>query len=138
MPIRSLLVGALFVAATASESHASGVARAINPECATGSLVTCASVRVKFERSTPTTNALLAVGSASTSLARPQILATWQDADGLDPCDRPRKHDCTEEPVTVTPEPVTMTLLATGLMGLGGISGFRRRLNARRKVSDLN
>jgi|GEM_PF-2893592 len=30
-------------------------------------------------------------------------------------------------PVTTTPEPVTMTLLASGLAGLGGASLFRRR-----------
>lgn len=32
-----------------------------------------------------------------------------------------------ECPVVVTPEPVTMTLLATGLAAMGGIGGIRRR-----------
>jgi hypothetical protein len=32
-----------------------------------------------------------------------------------------------EPPPTVTPEPVTMTLLATGLAGVGGVGFFRRR-----------
>jgi len=31
--------------------------------------------------------------------------------------------------VTITPEPVTMTLLATGLAGMGGAGFFRRRKN---------
>lgn len=31
------------------------------------------------------------------------------------------------EPPVVTPEPVTMTLLATGLAGMGGASALRRR-----------
>ena len=31
------------------------------------------------------------------------------------------------EPPVVTPEPVTMTLLATGLAGMGGVGAFRRR-----------
>ncbi|MBK8005772.1 MAG: PEP-CTERM sorting domain-containing protein [Gemmatimonadetes bacterium] len=32
-----------------------------------------------------------------------------------------------EPPPVVTPEPVTMTLLATGLAGMGGVGAFRRR-----------
>ena len=28
---------------------------------------------------------------------------------------------------TITPEPVSMTLLATGLAGIGGMGAFRRR-----------
>lgn len=36
-------------------------------------------------------------------------------------------HDC--PPVTVTPEPVTMTLLASGLLSMSGVGFIRRRKN---------
>lgn len=160
MHIRSLLVGALALAASASESQASGLSRLNNQDCTTGALVTCASVQVRFGQFTPTSDAELAIGlrnlggiahpalqvrgasrfqdilsgNVSTSLTRPQIVSTWLAGDGRALDCRPGGLDCrvVEDPTTVTPEPVTMALLATGLIGMGGVSGIRRRLNAKR------
>lgn len=138
MHIRSLLVGALVVAATASEGQASGVSRAIRPDCTTGSLITCASVRVKFNHVDPASSAKLAIGDFNTSFNKPFILSTWHSDGGRERECRPGGADCREVPATVTPEPVTMTLLATGLVGLGGIGGIRRRLNSRNKETQLS
>lgn len=101
-------------------------------------MVTCASVRVKFNLVNPTTSGMLAIGDLNTSFNKPFILSTWHSDGGRERECRPGGNDCREMPATVTPEPVTMTLLATGLVGLGGISGIRRRLNSRSKATRLS
>ena len=137
MLIRSFLAGVGALALSVAEANASGISRGINSDCAGGSLQTCASVRVKFNRLVPT-SAALSVDNLTTTIARPLIISTWQ-SDGRQLECRPGGRDCreSEDPTTVTPEPVTMTLLATGLVGLGAAGRLRRRLNPGREGPSL-
>ena len=164
MHTRSLLVGALALALSASESRASDMSRFINNDCSPA-LVTCASVQVRFSRFTQNTEPMITVGlrnlsgtahpsvsvrgatrfqsifagNVSSPLAGPQIISGWNGDDGRNWECRPGGEDCqaVEDPTTTTPEPITMTLLATGLVGMGGVSGIRRRLKGKRKEGSV-
>jgi hypothetical protein len=156
---RSLLLGVLIVAG-AAPAHASTVTRLINENhCTTGALMTCASVQVRYTHPGRAMIPGLAIGlrniaapsesdrrsesgsvgfdtfteeSSSYTLNRPNILSHFLADGRVFEC-RPGGRDCrtVEDPTTTTPEPVTMTLLATGLVGMGGIGGVRRRLKNR-------
>ncbi len=157
MHTRSLLVGAMALAFTAVESQASVWSEGTNPGCTGGALVTCASVQVRFGHFTQTADGILSVslrglqgmeqpsllvrgrsrfqntsGSVGAAFTTPQIIAAWRQVE----C-KPGGLDCREvdNPATVTPEPVTMALLASGLVGMGGVSGIRRRMNKRAGAS---
>lgn len=138
---------------------ASTFGSAANGSCAASRLTTCASVQVQYVRLGMTTAPILALGSVwlqrfgsetevhgfrfdrlpgqqlTGDLSNPQIIAKfWNDGE-----DHHRREcevmgrECRGEAV-VTPEPVTMTLLATGLVGMAGAARVRRRMKKQNDV----
>ncbi len=130
-----VLLGVIAVAAPA-DAHAS---RTSPRNCRPGALSTCAAVSV----STVGSHLSVQVGNLPgqgggtssgswVSLAgggRPAPMAYVVD-EPIDPCTVPGiavVTDPTCSPTTVTPEPVTMTLFATGLVGMGLVRRRRRQ-----------
>lgn len=156
MRLRSLAVLAVLapgLAAPAAASPWTGT----DDGCAAASLATCASAHVRYTRLGQDLAPALMVGhqseweaqagvpvngfrfnplpgqSFNAGPAVPQILSIWWGDDGRPMECRPGGRDCrAADPATVAPEPVTMSLLATGLVGLAG-AGIRRR---RRETAD--
>lgn len=142
-----VLLSALLPTVAAASTYSGVTAGAA---CATSQFVTCASVRVQYLELGETTGPVLSIrgsgvseatqpetpasgyrfspmfgqGITSGSVTTPQILAIFRDDDGRQWECRPGGLDCR---AVTTPEPVTMTLVATGLMGLVGAGRLRRR-----------
>ncbi len=140
-----VLLSALLPSAAAASSFSGAT---LNNSCASH-LTTCASVQVQYVRMGETTGPLLTLRGSwaprevtpeiaipsfrltpsltqGVSVGGPRILAiAWGD-DGKPVVCRPGGADCRIDAV-VTPEPVTMTLIATGLVGMAGASRLRRK-----------
>ncbi|MEO8199575.1 MAG: hypothetical protein ABI679_03545 [Gemmatimonadota bacterium] len=125
-------------------------------KCTTGAMITCASVQIRFVRPGDQAAPMLSIGlrnlseistsdfspeppirgfgfdhvfsQSGVTMDRPNILARNIEGSGRTIECRPGGLDCREvnDPTTTTPEPVTMTLVATGLVGMG-IGRLRRR-----------
>lgn len=141
-----VLVSVLLLPSAASASTYE--ATATNP-CKAGRLTTCASVHVQYFRPGAIMAPVVSIGLGAIPALRggsdvggfrfqplagqvlrgdpanPQILAIFADDEERRECEI-MGRECRTETV-VTPEPVTMTLLATGLIGMAGASRLRRR-----------
>jgi len=103
---------------------------AASPRCLTTSFQTCAATG--YSSAIPA----IARGDGNRAMVETRLPYEWsvsREGTGLDEwispdCSYPHHSHvtCPPPPVSVTPEPVTMTLLATGLAGMGAM-GIRRR-----------
>jgi hypothetical protein len=156
MPRRSLLIFALLVIGAVTEARAEVAPRFTNEGSCASTFRTCASVQVRFSqpmltlglRNTVETESGNAVRTLRIStpqfeqsldrlntgtLTQPFILSRFvQDGGLMWNCDSSGRHCVRVEATTVTPEPMTMTLLGTGLVGLAG-AGLRRRAKGPKK-----
>lgn len=68
------------------------------------------------------------MSSLGSGLEGPQIIAMASDDHRQRECEF-MGRECPADPAVTAPEPVTMTLLATGLLGMAGANRLRRRMN---------
>jgi hypothetical protein len=144
LPVALLL--STFLPSVAAASTSSN----LNPRdtCA-ARLTTCASGQIHYLRTGDGTAPVLALNSPEARLTsnatlgfrfqplpgqllggtpgNPMILAVYNDGRQWPrECDFIGRDECRKD-ATTTPEPVTMTLLATGLIGMAGANRLRRR-----------
>ena len=148
MRLPSVVLFTVLLPSVAAASTSTGVTT--GPACSAARLATCASAHVQYVRMGVSTLPVLTLGSGAQSAnsgtaipgfrfqpllgqeltgspGAPQILAVVWGDDGRPIVCRPGGLDCrVGDPVT-TPEPVTMTLVATGLVGMAGFKRIRRR-----------